>query len=278
MSSENTALSENSVKMVGVGSLHLAREWQRFLPSWNNDELRFQAWVRSDSVHTGIAWRLTDDAFTVQTAHSGSGAWELLEVVAQTSDLDPRLEPVLFQSANTTSYFNLPFVENEDEVVRQYPIPLRLMPNGPLQITSGFANLEPTEPKLSRYVGRQIVLDPPRFLTYQHPGQGNKFGVLDYSMLRNPPRQHQVLLLRGDGPLTVPTSTISSEMIEVNDSEAVLLASLAARHLLERASTGLSPATVRPYLNRLSELNQQIDTLTGGAGSPRNVATYGLGW
>ena len=84
--------------------------------------------------------------------------------------------------------------------------------------------------------------------------------------------------LRGDGPLTIPTSALSTDTIEVTTTESLLLAKMAAINLLERASAGSSPTTMRSYSNRLEELQLQVRELSEGAGQNRDVATYNLGW
>ena len=90
------------------------------------------------------------------------------------------------------------------------------------------------------------------------------------------------MTLRGDAPITLPTQAVyrpgQDIVMEVTDEEALILASYAAKHLLERASSGLAPSVVRPYRERIGELEETIATLSKGAGNPRNVATYGLGW
>jgi hypothetical protein len=84
--------------------------------------------------------------------------------------------------------------------------------------------------------------------------------------------------LRGDGPLTVPTSALSTDNLEVTEGESLLLATIAASNLLQRAQTGKSPSVQRSYGQRLEDLHTQLSGLISGAGQARDVATYSIGW
>lgn len=278
-SDENTALSETSVALTGTGLLVLAPTWQRFLPTYyDNDDFRLHCWVKASTPAAGIGIRTRGESLAASAFHTGSGAWELLEVQASLRDDDPKLDLVLIHSDPSPAYFNMPFVENDSQLVYQYPFPISALPHGPQQVTFGWFHGESDEPKYSMYVGRQSVLVPPRFLTSQHPGTDNKFGILDFSLHRRRLHQHQIMLLRGDTALSSPRTILDSTLIEVTDNGALLLASYAAKHLLQRASTGMAPSTVLPYTQRIGELDAQIAMLSEGAGTPRDVATYGLGW
>ena len=274
-------LSEQSVRVTS-GTLSLSPTWQRFLAPYQNEGVYLHCWVRASAAGSGIRLRISETE-SVEVEHSGGGAWELLSVIIQTDHENPLLQPELFGSVGGAE-FNLPFMSESYEQVYEYPYPLRIMPNGPRQVTLGWVNpFRDDIGGLSKTpISRQRVVTPPRLLTYQHPGVDDKYGVLDWSLSRFAPREEQVMTLRGDAPITLPTQAVyrpgQDIIMEVTDEEALILASYAAKHLLERASAGLAPSVVRPYRERIGELEETIATLSKGAGNPRNVATYGLGW
>jgi hypothetical protein len=84
--------------------------------------------------------------------------------------------------------------------------------------------------------------------------------------------------LRGDGPLTVPTSSLSTDYLEVTESESLLLATSAAMILLQRAVAGAPASTRETYLSRVQRLADTFDEIALGAGQSRDVATYSMGW
>ena len=84
--------------------------------------------------------------------------------------------------------------------------------------------------------------------------------------------------LRGDGPLTVPTSSLSSDSFEVTESEGLLLATASAINLLQRAVAGAPASTRDTYLSRVQRLADTFDEIAIGAGQSRDVATYSMGW
>ena len=281
-SNEHTRLSEHSVGMSGaVGSIALQERWQRFMPLYyDNDDIELRCWVKSTTTSAGIGVRVgPGSAYTESVRHSGSGAWELLELRATVPPDTDRVEPVLFKDASGgVAYFNMPYVDADSYRVMQYPYPVSALPDGPAQITTGYFYGETGDVRQTLYVGRQQVMDPPRFLLNQNPGMNDEYGVLDYSLNRRQPTEDEILTLLIDAPLTKPTTILDDTLIEVNAQEALLLASYAALHILQRAVAGAHPSTVRPYTTRIEELKIQIGELSVGAGQPRNVATYGLWW
>ena len=284
-----TLFSENSVHLCTPAnselSLRLEPEWQRWLFEFHNDTIEYYCWVKRGANTTpgdiGIRLRngsnRPDEALEVE-ALGTDRQWELLRVQQNIRITDPLFQPELFVRNGADAYFNFPFVQTNDTLAREYPIPLRNMPFGPTRITGGWVSANTTEAELGRRINYQVTMDNPRLLTYQHPGCPEKFGILDWTMNQSVPPEELILLLQGDGPLNAPGSILDDVYIEVTETEAVLLASMAAKHLLERASTGLSPNVIRPYTTRLEQLDMQISRLSRGAGYPRNVATYGLGW
>lgn len=278
-SNADTLLSENSVRLNGVASLYLDETWQRFMPVYREGvDLRFKCWVKSDNSTVGIRLNLGGRQIEVRYNNNvNPNTWKLLELSADITEADTKIEPVLF-SVGGNVVFNLPFVETNAERAYRFPVPISTMPDGPLQITSGFILAESDDSRQSWYVGRQIIIPTPRFLTYQHPGRRDKFGILDFSLSRRSPGENEILSLQTDGPLSKPNSILDTTLIEVNESEALLLSSLAAKHLLQRAATGMAPSTALPYERRLLELEMQIDQLSDGAGATRDTATYGLRW
>ena len=270
-------ISETTLRLTN-GRCFLSPTWQRFLAPLQNEYIYLHAWVRATTADAGIRIRISDTE-SAESYHTGGGAWELLSVAIQTDEDNPLLQPEML-AGSVFADFNMPFFSESYEHVFEYPFPIGIMPNGPTQVTMGWINpFRDDIGGLSKTpIGRQKVVNPPRLLTAQHPGVEDKYGILDWSLSRYAPREEFVLTVRGDSPITVPTTVTSSAIMEVTDEEALILASIAAKYLLERASAGLSPSVVRPYKERAAELDDIIARLSVGAGNPRNVATYGLGW
>ena len=275
----NVGHSENSVRLEGQTELFLAEQWQRFLPAYyEEEEIDLRCWVRG-SGELGVGWRLTSGpALTEPIMYTGNGEWQYLESTIIVPKTAPKMEPVLFSGAGANGYFNMPFVQSDGQRVWRYPFPSLSLPGGPLQITGAYFNSENNDVRQSLYLYSQIVVQQPRVLSYQHAGTDDKYGILDWSLNRKIPFRGEMLQIRTDAPLSTPNHPTDTTIIEASDNEALLFASVAAKHLLQRASAGRSPAAVAPYVNRLRELDDQITQLGFGQGKPRNVATYGIGW
>ena len=117
-----------------------------------------------------------------------------------------------------------------------------------------------------------------RLIKHHDENTTTQLGVLDFSQSRRPLEDGRLMWLRGDGPLTVPTSALSTDSIEVTESESLLLSALSAMNLLERAAAGAPASTRQAYQDRVARLGALAGDLTAGAGQSRDVSSYSLGW
>ena len=117
-----------------------------------------------------------------------------------------------------------------------------------------------------------------RLVKHHDENTTSQVGILDFGQSRNAPSDGRLLWLRGDGPLTVPPAVLSTDNIEVTETEGLLLANLAAIRLLERAMAGAPSSSRNTYAARLSRLQGMAADLADGAGQTRSVASYSLGW
>ena len=83
---------------------------------------------------------------------------------------------------------------------------------------------------------------------------------------------------KGKGRLTLPTSVNDTVNVEVNHTESLLLASMAAVELLEQGAAGAPMSTHSVYGRRREQLREQIAGLAMGVGDVRDSATYSIGW
>ena len=127
-------------------------------------------------------------------------------------------------------------------------------------------------------VGRTRPVIDYRLIKHHDENTTTQIGVLDFSQSRKPLGDGRLMWLRGDGPLTVPTSALSTDSLEVSESESLLLCSLAAMNLLERAAAGAPASTRQAYQDRISRLGGLAADLSQGAGQARDAASYSLGW
>lgn len=285
--SGNLALSETALGLsVAAGFISLDEQYQRYLDDYKGDTVKLHCIVRTTvASNARIA---INDGTTVNFSsyHGGGGDWELLTVEVNTNESDSQLQPRLYADTTTTAFFDLPWLTGgrASGRPRLYPFPHRLMPDGPYETSislldtqedeiatgRGFANIRQPGPS-------RLLLDS-RVVKHHDENATSQTGVLDFSLSRRPPTDDQLLWLRGDGPLTVPTSVLSTDNLEVTESESLLLATQAAIILMERAAAGAPSATRRTYGQRIQELTVQLRGLVSGAGEARDTAHYGLSW
>ena len=158
------------------------------------------------------------------------------------------------------------------------------MPDGPYEVLETSMGIEEDEFASGRghgdirQQGKARPLIDHRLVKHHDEDTTSQLGVLDFTQSRKAPSDARLLWLRGDGPLTVPTSTLSTSNIEVTESEALLLATQAAINLLERAAAGAPASTRETYFSRVQRLEDTLGGLTQGAGQSRDVASYTMGW
>lgn len=286
--SGNLALAETSLAMTtAAGNVALDARYARFLTDLKGSTLTLNCFVRT-SAASNARISLYNGSENYSSYHGGTGAWELLSVEVPTATTDVDLIPKLYTSTTDTAYFSLPFLTggsaNGRYTVSEYPFPLNTMPDGPGSISA--SSLWTARDDIAsgrghgvvRQVGRQASLLSARLLKHHDENATGMSGVLDFSASRVPPGDEVLIWLRGDGPLTVPTSALSTELMEVTHSESLLLASMAALNLLEKQGTIGSPSARASFGARINILRANIQEIAGEAGSSRDVAQYGLNW
>ena len=282
--SANLALSETSAKLgTAAGYLSLDSMWKRYINDFKEQTLILYCWVKT-SAASNARINLYNGSDNYSAYHGGSGNWELLHVEVATTNTDTDLEPRLYIDTTSDAYFNMPHLSGGGHPVRTYPFPIAIMPDGPSEITTTLLDLSEDELATGRGLGyiRQLrahraVLEW-RMVKHHDANTTTQLAILALTASRPPPADGRLMWLRGDGPLTVPTSVTSTDNLEVTESESLLLATAAAIKLLERATAAAPVSARRTHGERLGQLRNQFATLASGAGEARDVATYSTGW
>lgn len=286
--SANLALSETSCALTtAAGYVSLDAKWRRYLQDLKGSSVTFFCLVKTSTASNARLNLVVNGTDNYSSYHGGGGEWELLHVTVDTAETDSDIEPRLYIDTTSTAYFNLPFLDGgvtpgRSPLVREYPFPVVTMPDGPDFVQ--LARLDVEKDQIAsgrgtcnvRQLPRQRSFLESRLVKHHDENTTTEVGILDFSQSRFPPRDWDLLWLRGGGPLTVPTSALSTDNIEVTETESLLLAKLAAVNLLSRGPSGTS--FVNAYIPRINQLQADIARLTDGAGQHRDVASYGLGW
>tara|TARA_Y100000310_G_C20686505_1_gene819366 strand:+ start:1716 stop:3029 length:1314 start_codon:yes stop_codon:yes gene_type:complete len=286
--SANLALSETSVRLhTEAGHLDLDAQWQRYLNDFKGSTVTLYCWVKTSAASNARIALYDGSTINYSAYHGGDGDWELLHVEVSTENTDTEFEPRLYIDTTSEAYFNFPWVRGGLRLrprVTTYPFAHQVMPDGPYEIKTAVFDYLDDEIASGRGLGTLRQLGPQRNITeyrvikHHDENTTTQVGLLDLSKSRRPPTDGLILLLRGDGPLTVPTSALSTDNLEVTESESLLLATTAAITLLEKSAAGSPSSTRRTYATRIAELRQQAGVLSMGAGESRDAATYSVGW
>ena len=281
--SANIALSETSARLhTAVGYIGLDDKWQRYLNDYKGDEITLYCWVKCSAGSTARL-NIYNGSNNYSSYHGGGGVWELLHVQVDTSKTATAIQPRLHIDTTSQAYFNMPWVATQQSV-RTYPFAHQLMPDGPYEVLETAMGIEEDEVASGRGLGTirqqgrsRLVLNA-RLVKHHDENTTSQIGVLDFTQSRKAPSDGRLMWLRGDGPLTVPTSSLSSDYLEVTESESLLLATSAAIILLQRAVAGAPASTGETYLSRGQRWADTFDEIAIGAGQSRDVATYSMGW
>ena len=282
--SANLALSETSVRLhTAAGHLDLDAQWQRYLNDFKGYTVTLYCWVKTAAASNARIALYDGSTVNYSSYHGGDGDWELLHVEVGTANTDTEFGPRLYIDTTSEAYFSLPWLKG-GPTVRAYPFPHPVMPDGPYEVQASRVDIDENEIAAGRGLGTLRQFGPHRSIvghrTVKHHDENTttQVGLLDLSRSRRPPSDGLLLSLRGDGPLTVPTAALSTDNIEVTESESLLLATTAAIILLEKAAAGAPSATRRTYGDRIAELREQAGVLAIGAGESRDAAIYHIGW
>ena len=282
--SENLAMSETSARLhTAVGYVGLDAKWQRYLLDYKGNSVTLYCWVKT-STGSNARLNLYNGSNNYSSYHGGGGDWELLHVTVDTSETNTAFQPRLHIETTSEAYFNMPWIKCEGLRVREYPFVISLMPDGPYEVLETTMGIEENEFASGRGLGsiRQVGKSRPmvdyRLVKHHDENATTQVGTLDFGQSRQAPSDGRLMWLRGDGPLTVPTSALSTDNIEVTESESLLLATISAIRLMERGMSGAPSSTRRSYGERLGGLHLMVENLLEGAGQSRDTATYSLGW
>ena len=281
--SEHIVTSETSARLhTAVGYIGLDGKWKRFLNDLKGDSITLYCWVKCAAGSTARL-NLYTGSNNYSSYHGGGGDWELLHVNVDTNKTDTDIQPRLHIDTTSEAYFNMPWLSCQ-QIVRSYPFAHSLMPDGPYEVVETSMGIEENEIASGRGHGDMLqqgksrpIIDH-RLVKHHDEDTTTQLGVLDFTQSRKAPSDARLLWLRGDGPLTVPTSALATTNIEVTESEGLLLATQAAINLLERAAAGSPASTREAYFSRVQRLEATLGDLAQGAGQSRDVASYTMGW
>ena len=282
--SGNIADSETSVKQTtATGTLTLDARWRRYLYDMRGYTVTLYCPVLCDTA-SAARLNLYAGANNYSSYHSGTSTrWELLSVeVAIAKDAADIYPQLVKDTAGSVVYWGMPFMLG-GPVATNYPIPLQLMPDGPSAVY-----LSPPRPfRQDDLASGRGTLDLKQI---RHRGTASNFnllkhhdedtttllGELDFG--HRPVAQGRRMWAIADGPLTVPTTTTATTNLECTYSESLLIATLAARKLLERDMERVPPDVRRTHADRISRLTRDFNELSVGAGAARDVAPLPWTW
>ena len=280
---DKIALSETSARLhTAIGYVGLNNNWERFLNDLKGDTITLYCWVKCSAGSTARLNFYTGSN-NYSSYHSGGGNWELLHVKVNTNKTDTSMQPRLHIDTTSEAYFNMPWIACQ-QIIRTYPFVDSLMPDGPYEVIETSMNIEEDEFASGRghgdliQQGKSRPLIDHRLVKHHDEDTTTQLGVLDFTQSRRAPSDARLLWLRGDGPLTIPTSALATTNIEVTESEGLLLATQSAINLLERAAAGAPASTREAYFSRVQRLEATLGDLAQGAGQSRDIASYTMGW
>lgn len=256
--------------------------WKRWLTDFRGQTVTLYCWARTATA-SAARLNLYTGSNNYSSYHSGSaegtvGVPELLSVEVSVSKTATDLEPRLYNDTTANVYFGQPWLD-AGLTIYQYPFPSFILPDGPDSVRVGNPIVKKDDIASGRGLGRLRHLglrgSTVSTVIERHRDEAT---TTDYSVLTplRSPANSSVMLLKGSGPLTVPTAT--GDNIEVTESESQLMACLMAMKLLEKGMANI-PAGGRPlYREKMVYLRQRFDALAEGVGSAREAASLPLTW
>ena len=248
-------IGENAVQLgTAAGTLTLAAPWARFLSDLKGS-VNLRAWAKTSAASNARAG-LADDAgtYTNTNNHSGDGEWEMVykSPLSLTDSDTERTVRLQTQTTDTASFSEI-WIEGGGAGI-EHPFPIALIPDGPSNVY--ISNLGANETNKTAWV-RPRNMSPYNqwdWHKYHDEAANVEYGVLVWR--GGVPRGKRVWL-ECEGPLTLPTA--DTGVVEINDFEAMLVARMAASHLLTQRMDGMPELYRAKIREKLARLNQEIE-------------------
>lgn len=280
----DTGFNEISLRLSGTADwVGLTAEFQRYLWDFRGYTVTLYCPVKTSTASAGRI-NLYTGSNNYSPYHGGGGAWELLSVEVDISATATAVDVRLVNDTTANVDFGQPFFIGGPPIF-EYPFPIGVMPHGPSEVRVSPMRLEKDAIASGRghtdqrqLWGRQVVLPDYSFTRFHHEDSTTVYGILDLSKAKSIPTDGHRIQVIGDGPLTLPTSATGTTNIEVNQAESLLLATLAAIKLLERALPQRPPSAQAQLRERIAFLTRQFRDIEGGAGQDRGAASLPMRW
>ena len=261
-----------------AGNIRLATNFMRYLTDYAGTTVTMRMLCNTDTA-SALRVRLLGDAnATLGTSgyHDGDGTWHVLTVDINISETNTQIRPeILVDSVAGTAKVAAVWFEGGPYYLQDIPFPIGLAPNGPDSVQIVRFGVDENNEQMIQIDSRprsvqnwEIETTFPEALS-----GGDVFSVLSPGV---PLPSKSRIVMHCTGPLTKPTT--DSGVTEIRtDADLRLLAKMAARILLKKRMSA-APSTLRPLLiNRLGELNAEIDRLIKGKGATdKDAATLGI--
>ena len=263
---------EQVARVANVGATHsLDSTWRRFLTDLAGQNIRLRAWCTTSTASV-LRIQIVGAATSSSPYHSGDGEWEMLEIEATLATTDLDWIPRITTDSTATQDVGEIWIDS-GYVPAEHPIPIALMPGGPTAIYLSRMPVNITDRKAEVRPSRLHPWHHWRWQRYHDQNADVEFGTIVWTE-RPPPGMRMWVM--GSGPLTLPTTTTSS--VEVNQSEAELIANMVAMRLLE-LQMGMLPTSGKSALaDRIARLQRDVSILAEGFGARTRTASLPRQW
>jgi hypothetical protein len=227
---------ESVVSLDAAGTVRLHEQYERFLADFHGHTFTLYAMLWSDSASSLRVQVLENDSVVASSSyHSGDSTWELISVERAVGDGISRLNIGLDGQSTGTEYAGLVWVEGGPPI-REYPIPIDMMPDGPDSLYYDLTGLDTGSETMYARPRNPKPLGQWSFFRYQPEASSSEVGLIRFE--RAIPPAGRRLWAHARGPLTQPSA--DTDIVEVSEVDALLLAKMTSLHLLETDSARYS--------------------------------------
>lgn len=259
-----------------AGTLALDEEFQRYLSDLRGQSVMLRAWVFATAATQTRIQLVVDGTTSSSSYHSGGSQWEVLTLSVNIASTARVVLPQIDAGVSGTNQCGAIWLENTSGV-REYPIPIDQIPDGPDAIYAVPINTQESDLVADvHHGGRMRALDGwGWYRMHEDVTVGtNNFGILVFHKAR--PRDGYRLWMPSSVPFTLPTTDAGNIALNVPDD--LLIAKMTAKNLLEKDMRKSGDAGGR--LQRASgRLQDSITELIQGRGADiAKSQPLGRGW
>ena len=239
---------------LNTGVVQVNDRYARYFNDFYNEKVTLWCWVWADTASEARIGISLDGSTTYSSYHSGDSAPELLSVTVNVGTALNTFIP-LFDGGGNENYFGDWWVEPASTSPYEYPWVFEMAPGGPNEIQI----LTQSEHNITNPRTRSAMRKDASDVDFQYSVDQASATTTNAFITGLPNTRGQRLIVEAAAPLS--QTSADTDVVEVTEREARLIAKIAAVEILDDYRMRANPTLARKLNDKIKKLTEQIETL-----------------